>query len=87
MKVEILKIKEWFFEKIENEASHYHTHLEADYEDGKRVVEDGCVFAQIEEKIAESEKAIKVRFSSGRIDGSVKGWISWVPKSVIGTVA
>lgn len=83
MKSEVLKVKEWFFEKIKDEASRYNTYLDADYEDGELVVEDGCVFAQIEERIAESEKAIKVRFASGHIDGSCKGWTTWVPKSII----
>lgn len=86
MKVEILKIKEWFFDKIAHEASCFHIYLEADYEDGAIVVEDGYVFAQIEERIAEVEKAIKVRFSSGRVGGSIRGWIAWVPKSVIGVL-
>lgn len=86
MKHEVLKLKEWFFDKIDHEAKWYNIFIDVDYENGVKIVEDDCVFAQIEERIAESEKAIKVRFSSGRCDGRTKGWETWIPRSVLGTM-
>lgn len=84
MKLEILKIKEWFFNKLDNVARGYNVYIDADFENGSIVVEDGCVYAQIDERIEESEKAIKVHFTSDAgYGGSGKGWTTWVPKSVL----
>ena len=46
-------------------------------------MKDECVFVVAEEVLNESEKAIKVRLATGEVVGSYKGWVAWVPKSVI----
>lgn len=80
-----IRIKEWFEEKAQREAKHYNVWINLKRnEDGTIEVVDGFVTAYVEEQLAESEKAIKVRLASGAVDGSYKGWTLWVPKSVIG---
>lgn len=82
-----MKIKTWIIDKIQHEASKYNTYLDI----AKRtndiahqpLIEDGCYFMKISETLEETEKAIKLKFSSGEIDGSYKGWTAWVPKSQI----
>lgn len=80
-----MKIKTWFMNKVGEQARHYNMLL--DYvRNADRIgfkEEDGCVFPLVEQILKETEKAIQVRFSTGMIDGSQKGWTTWVPKSVI----
>lgn len=84
MKIEFLKIKEWFLDKIQDTAKRYNTYIDLSRNDDHTVDrEDGCVFPTIVERLGESEKAIKVRLSTGSIVGSYKGWVTWIPKSVI----
>ena len=79
-----LKIKEWFFDKIEETSSRYNTFIDCERnENGTRKNEDGFIIAIMEEKIEETEKAIRVRLSIGGVVGSVKGWTTWIPKSVL----
>lgn len=77
-------MKRWLFDKIQSEAGRYHTYIDVDYENGYYAdTENDTVTAIVREVIKETEKAIQVRFSTGNIDGCVKGWISWVAKSQI----
>lgn len=80
-----MKIKEWFMRKIEAKARIYNCFIDlVSREDNLGdLVEDGCVYAYVQEKLDETEKAVKVKFSTGSVVGSYKGWTTWVPKSVI----
>ena len=81
----VLKIKQWFIDKIAEEASNYNYYFNyfKRTELGTAYVEDECVFVVADEVLNESEKAIKVRLATGDVVGSYKGWVAWVPKSVI----
>lgn len=88
MELKVLKIKKWLFDKIAREASAYNTWIDFDRDDnGLQVVEDGCVYACTREIIEETEKAVKVRLESGMVQGSYKGWATWLPKSCVEFVA
>lgn len=88
MELKFLKMKEWLFNKVNNESRNYHIHLDFDRdENGMMEIEDGCVFAHVEEVLGETEKAIKVRLASGECVGSTKGWTTWLPKSCVEFVA
>ncbi|MCD8294705.1 MAG: hypothetical protein LUE27_05655 [Clostridia bacterium] len=82
-----LWIKEWFYNKESEKAQRYMTFF--DYaEDNDRgpmgnvIARDGYINIKIQEVLGESEKAIHVIISTGACDGSVKGWKTWIPKSV-----
>ena len=63
-------IKEWFYEKEEEKAMRYNMFLDVTErnENGTIKVTDGFVAAKVEEVLQESEKAIKVRISTGVVD-------------------
>lgn len=44
---------------------------------------DGYVEVIVREVLNETEKAIQVILDSGSVVGNVKGWKTWIPKSVI----
>ncbi len=79
-----LKVKTWIIDKAKDQAARYNIFI--DYsrreENGSRVEEDGCVYV-IAEQLSETEKAVRVRLSSGLVVGSSKGWELWIPKSQI----
>lgn len=79
-----LKIKEWFYEKTQNVAQRYNTFIDTERdENGCTKVEDGFVTVHVLEILTESEKAIQVILDTGSVVGSVKGWKTWIPKSVV----
>jgi len=78
-----LTVKEWFAEKIQREASRYDMWIDFEYKNGQSNMENGLVTIKVFEKLAETEKAIKVKLETGYVVGSVKGWTTWIPKSVI----
>lgn len=79
-----MKIKKWFMNKVEAESSRYSCYIDyARNEDGLYDEEDDCYFPYVEEILQETEKALKIRFSTGLVVGSYKGWTTWVPKSVV----
>lgn len=83
-RIQMIAIKEWFYDKTEDVSSRYNCFIDFERdENGNRKVEDGCVFVTVEEVLNESEKAVQVRLRTGDIVGSVKGWKTWIPKSVI----
>lgn len=81
----VVKMKEWFYDKIQEKASSYNIYLDhLDDDEGHRAkVEEGYVAIMIEEFLGESEKATHLKLASGLIVGSSKGWDTWIPKSVI----
>ncbi len=81
-----IRIKEWFLDKTQQVAKTYNCFIDTPErgEHGLAVVdENGTVAVIVEEELSESEKAVKVRLATGSIVGSVKGWTTWIPKSVI----
>lgn len=79
-----LKIKEWFYDKIEDASRCYNTFIDFRRdENGCRKIEDGYITVIVEQQYRETEKAIQVRLQSGECVGSCKGWNTWIPKSVI----
>ena len=79
-----LRIKEWFYEKTQNVAQRYNTFIDTERdENGCTKVEDGFVTVHVLEILTESEKAIQVILDTGSVVGSVKGWKTWIPKSVV----
>ena len=83
-----IRVKFWFIEKVQDEAKKYHMYIDivdrtTDEHGMLQADEDGYYNVVADEIIAESEKAVKVRLATGLIDGSYKGWTTWIPKSVI----
>lgn len=82
-----LKLKSWFVEKIQMEAFRYNITIDKNinrkYGEELKEDENGCYTVYVEETLKETEKAMQVKLSTGHIDGSTKGWTTWVPKSVI----
>lgn len=83
----LLRIKEWFYYKTSEVAEGYNTFIDVtEYSrvDGVLTADkDGYVEVIVREVLNETEKAIHVVLDSGSIVGSVKGWKTWIPKSVI----
>lgn len=79
-----IEMKTWLFDKIQSEANKYHTYIDVEYVNGYyENTETNTVIAYVKEVLKETEKAIQVRFSTGNVDGSTKGWTAWVAKSQI----
>jgi hypothetical protein len=79
-----IKVKKWFYEKTDAVAKTYNVYIDFERDDdGMMKVVNDTVTLYTREIIAESEKAVKVCLESGAVVGSVKGWTTWIPKSVI----
>ena len=84
MERRFIKVKEWFLDKISDTAKTYNVYIDYERnENGTKKVENGYVTVLVDEAISESEKAIQVRLASGAVVGSVNGWKTWLPKSVV----
>jgi hypothetical protein len=83
----LLRIKEWFYYKTSEVAEGYNTFIDVtEYSrvDGVLTADkDGYVEVIVREVLNETEKAIQVILDSGSVVGNVKGWKTWIPKSVI----
>lgn len=83
-----VRVKEWLFDKMHADAKRYNIYMDYakrkdDDSIGIPVDEDGYVTIFAREVLAESEKAYKFTFESGRLIGSCNGWTTWVPKSAV----
>lgn len=80
-----LRVKDWFINKAQETASRYNTYIDTTSRDenGKITADENGYIVVVGEVEAESEKALKVRLSTGEVLGSCKGWSTWIPKSVI----
>ena len=74
-----IKVKEWFFDKVNEAASAYNTYIVCEYTDG---VADHTRL-RVEEVLGETGKAYKVAIDAETASGSHKTWMAWIPKSVI----
>ena len=83
--MEIMNVKAWVIDKAQQTATRYNCFIDYAERDemGKRVERNGFIKVIVEEKLAETEKAIQVRLSTGAVVGSCKGWTVWIPKSQI----
>ena len=82
---QMIDVKEWFINKAQDTARRYNTYIDVYSRDENGTVEakDGYLTVQVLEVLKETEKAIQAVLSTGEIVGSVKGWKTWIPKSVI----
>lgn len=85
-----LRIKEWIYNKMQDEASRFNYWIDVKYNDEVKEGdpdminrEDGYITVYIKEKIKETEKAVNVILATGLTDGSSNGWKCWLPKSAI----
>lgn len=79
-----LKVKEWIIDREQRTASAYNMFIDFERDsEGYRKVENGYLTVTVEETLAETAKAIRVRLATGSVVGSVKGWTLWIPKSQI----
>lgn len=82
-KTKYISVKEWFFNKEQDKAEKYNTFFDFERNEDETIKgENGYVFAEVEEIITETEKAIQVRIATGGVVGSYKGWTCWIPKSL-----
>ena len=82
-----MKIKQWFYNKIQDTATRYNTFIdvadESRTENGIEADAEGYVSVIVREVLKETEKAVQVVLDTGNVIGSYKGWTTWIPKSVI----
>lgn len=82
-----LAVKEWVIDKAQDIARNYNIFIDYTRRTNDNynmaLVDNGYVYVKVEEKLDETEKAIKVRLGSGEVVGSYKGWTLWIPKSQI----
>ena len=75
----IIKVKEWFYEKVVAEAAGYFIYLDREYKDG---MSDGETL-HVDNVMRETDKAIYVELSGETGYCNYKTWKTWIPKSVI----
>lgn len=75
----IATVKEWIFDKINNEARRYSIYLKGEYVNG----ELDHTKIRVEEVLAETEKAYKVGLDAETTSGHSKIWTAWIPKSAV----
>lgn len=79
-----IRVRAWFIEIEQSKAVSYRTDITVERaEDGTPKEDaDGCctVYATV---LGESEKAVHVKLATGQVLENYKGWLCWIPKSVI----
>lgn len=80
-----ISIKEWFFNKVNEECKKYGMILAAEYKYDEDLQTSVCDRSKmrIDNVLAETEKAYKVVLDAETFGGAYKGWQTWIPKSVI----
>lgn len=81
-----IKVKAWFIDKQEQTSKRYNMYIDilSRGEDGTTETdENGYFTVQADMIFSETEKAVKVLLATGTTVGSGKGWICWIPKSLI----
>lgn len=76
---QVITVKEWFFDKTNDACKNYHRTLVGEYKDGML----DHTKLRVEELLAETDKAIKVKLDCETFNGTVSSWECWIPKSVI----
>lgn len=78
-----IKVKEWFFNKVYEEAKKYHIYLKGEYKFVNNVEMLDHTILRVDEVLKETEKAVQVVLDAETESGSYHSWKTWVPKSVI----
>ena len=78
-----IKVKEWFFDKVYEEAKKYHIYLNGKYKvvNGVEILDHTTL--RVDEVLKETEKAVQVVLDAETESGSYYSWKTWIPKSVI----
>lgn len=78
-----IKVKEWFFDKVYEDAKKYHIYLCGEYtiENDIRMLDHTTL--RVDDVIKETEKAVQVVLDAETESGSYHSWKTWIPKSVI----
>lgn len=74
-----ITVKEWFFNKMDEESKRYGLLLLGEYKDGML----DHTKLRVEQILGETEKAFKVMLDAETYRGNWKGFTTWIPKSVI----
>lgn len=77
----IIEMKRWIYDKISEDAKRYNTFIDVEHVNGYYADTEKDTVKAIGEILKETEKAIQVKFSTGSVVGSYKGWTAWLPKS------
>ena len=83
----VVKVPEWFFDKVEDESKKYHILLTGEYNEVK--TESGVIpmrdhtRLRVDEVLKETEKAYQVALDAETIEGTGTQWRTWIPKSII----
>lgn len=81
---QIITVKEWFFDKLNNTMSGYRcTPIRTYKTDESGFTSSDDTKLRISEVVAETEKAYQVVVDAETFGGSYKAWKTWIPKSVI----
>ena len=83
MKKGTITVKEWFFDKTNEEAKNYSILLVGEYINKDSHSELDHTKLRVDEVINETEKAYKVLLDAETFGGKYKGWKTWISKSVI----
>ena len=78
-----IKVKEWFFDKVYEEAKKYHIYLNGEYKDVNGIEMLDHTTLRVDEVLKETEKAVQVVLDAETESGSYHSWKTWIPKSVI----
>ena len=80
-----MKVKSWFIRREDEKARVYHCMIDIDSRDERGTIcEDENGYFDVRGKVLkETEKAAYVLLSTGDFDGSVMGWKTWIPKSLM----
>lgn len=79
----VIKVKEWFFDKVNDACKNYNCILSGEYEEVNGITMMDHTKLRVDEVLFETEKAYKVIVEAETFRGHYKGWTTWVPKSVI----
>ena len=78
-----IKVKEWFFDKVYEEAKKYHIYLNGEYKVVNGIEMLDHITLRVDEVLKETEKAVQVVLDAETESGSYHSWKTWIPKSVI----
>lgn len=78
-----ITVKSWLFDKLSDEMRRYHFLLVCEYTDVNGLSMADHSKLRVEEVIAETEKAYKVKLDVETVNGNPRTYTAWLPKSAI----
>lgn len=81
-----LEVKEWIFDKIEDEMKKFNMYLAGEYvhlEGSEDINVKRHDMIRVEEVLKETEKAFQIMADAETVNGHAKAWKCWIPKSAI----